>query len=114
MAANRIICTTNNIDYVTIRKAMIAGARTEAEIAETAGVCLECEGCKKNLGKILSTACGCKNVSMETVITAVRNGANTVDKVGEVTGAGTGIDKETGEPCGRCKPLIQNIIDLGR
>ncbi|NLK75679.1 MAG: (2Fe-2S)-binding protein, partial [Clostridiales bacterium] len=38
----------------------------------------------------------------------------TVEKVGEITGAGTGINEETGEPCGKCKGLIQNIIDLGR
>ena len=37
-----------------------------------------------------------------------KNGADTVDKVGEVTGAGTGED------CGKCKVLIQNIIELGR
>jgi len=44
----------------------------------------------------------------------VKAGADTVEKVGEVTGAGTGVDETTGEPCGKCKPLIQNIIDLGR
>lgn len=58
--------------------------------------------------------CGCRKVSLEAVVNAVKNGADTVEKVGEVTGAGTGINEETGEPCGKCKPLIQNIIDLGR
>lgn len=114
MAGNRIICTTNNVDYVSIRKAMIAGARTKEEAAEKAGVCLECDGCKNELEKILSSVCGCKKVSLETVVAAVQNGANTVEKVGEATSAGTGVNEETGEPCGRCKPLIQNIIDLGR
>lgn len=28
MAANKIICTTNQVDYSAIRKAMCAGART--------------------------------------------------------------------------------------
>lgn len=84
------------------------------EVVELAGVCTECEGCKNELSDILSSVCGCKKVSLETVVKAVKNGADTVDKVGEITGAGTGIDEETGEPCGKCKVLIQNIIDIGR
>ncbi|MGI6716266.1 MAG: (2Fe-2S)-binding protein [Eubacteriales bacterium] len=114
MAQNKIICTKNNVDYISIRKAMIAGARTADEVAKLAGVCGECEGCRENLGWILSSVCGCRKVSLEAVVNAVKNGADTVEKVGEVTGAGTGINEETGEPCGKCKPLIQNIIDLGR
>ncbi|NMB43245.1 MAG: (2Fe-2S)-binding protein [Clostridiales bacterium] len=114
MAKNRVICTTNNVDYLSIRMAMTAGARTIDELVEKANVCTECEGCKSELDGILSSVCGCKGVSLEAVVTAVKNGADTVDKVGEVTGAGTGINEETGEPCGKCKGLIQNIIDLGR
>ncbi len=114
MAKNRVICTKNNVDYLSIRKAMSAGARTVSEVVELAGVCSECEGCKNELNDILSSVCGCKKVSLETVVNAVKNGADTVDKVGEITGAGTGIDEETGEPCGKCKVLIQNIIDIGR
>ncbi|NLJ91105.1 MAG: (2Fe-2S)-binding protein [Clostridiales bacterium] len=114
MAKNRVICTTNEIDYLSIRKAMSSGARTKEELVELAGVCTECEGCKSELDGILSSVCGCKGVSLEAVVNAVKNGADTVDKVGEVTGAGTGVNEETGEPCGKCKILIQNIIDLGR
>ncbi|MDF2685581.1 MAG: BFD-like [2Fe-2S]-binding protein [Clostridia bacterium] len=106
MAGNRIICTKNNIEYITIRKAMIAGARSQDEIKEKAGVCGECEGCKAELEHILSSVCGCMKVSLQAVIDAVKNGADTVEKVGKATGAGT--------DCGRCKPLIQNVIDLGR
>ena len=109
-----MICTKNGVDYLSIRKAMIAGARTKEEVAELAGVCNECEGCKSEMDAILSSVCGCKKVSLEAVVQAVKNGADTVEKVGEVTGAGTGINEETGEPCGKCKGLIQNIIDLGR
>lgn len=108
MGGNRTICTTNNVDYSTIRKAMCEGARTVEEVAEKAGVCANCEGCKSELEGILSSVCGCKEVSLKAVIDAVKNGADTVEKVGEVTGAGTGED------CGRCKPLIANIIELGR
>lgn len=55
---------------------------------------------------MLKGACGCKSVSVEDVIQAIQNGANTVEKIGEVTGAGTG--------CGNCQPLLQNIIDIGK
>ncbi len=114
MAQNKIVCTKNNIDYLSIRKAMVAGARTVDELVELAGVCTECEGCKSQLNPILTSVCGCKKVSLEAVVNAVKNGADTVEKVGEVTGAGTGVNEETGEVCGKCKGLIQNIIDLGR
>jgi NAD(P)H-nitrite reductase large subunit len=114
MAKNRVICTKNNVDYLSIRKAMTSGARTVDELVELTGVCAECEGCKSELNAILSSVCGCKKVSLETVVNAVKNGADTVEKVGEITGAGTGVDEETGEECGKCKGLIQNIIDLGR
>jgi bacterioferritin-associated ferredoxin len=114
MAKNRVICTKNNIDYLSIRKAMTAGARTKDDLVKQAGVCTECEGCISELDGILSSVCGCKKVSLETVVNAVKNGADTVEKVGEVTGAGTGVDEVTGEACGKCKGLIQNIIDLGR
>lgn len=114
MAKNIMICTKNNVDYLSIRKAMSSGARTIDEIAELTGVCTECEGCRRELNGILSSVCGCKKVSLEAVVNAVKNGADTVEKVGEMTGAGTGVNEETGEECGKCKVLIQNIIDLGR
>ena len=87
---------------------------TIEEVVEMAGVCAECEGCESELDGILSSVCGCKNVSLETVVNAVKSGADTVEKVGEITGAGTGVNEETGEECGKCKGLIQNIIDIGR
>lgn len=106
MAGNRIICTTSNVDYITIRKAMCNGVRMMDELVEETGVCTTCEGCKSELDKILESVCGCKNVSLKAVIDAVKNGADTVEKVGEVTGAGT--------DCGRCKALVSNIIELGK
>lgn len=108
MAGNRIICTKNNIDYISIRMAMSRGARTVQDLIDMAGICAECEGCRAEIEDILSSVCGCRKVSLAEVVNAVRNGADTVEKVGEVTGAGTGED------CGKCKVLIQNIIDLGR
>lgn len=108
MAGNRMICTTNEVDYITIRRAMIAGVRTVEELVETAGVCTECEGCRNEIEPILTSVCGCKNVSLQAVVDAVKGGADTVEKVGELTGAGTG------EGCGRCQGLIVNVIELGR
>lgn len=106
MSKNKVICTKNDVDYKTIRKAMCSGARTEQELAEMVGVCTKCEGCKSNLDSILTSVCGCKGTSLETVVRAVRNGADTVEKVVGQTGAGS--------KCERCIPLIENIIELGR
>lgn len=106
MNPTTVICHCKNVDYITIRKAMIAGARTLEDIQEMTGAGTGCGGCAENIQKILSTVCGCKQVPLDTVLEAVHNGADTTEKVGEVTGAGT--------CCGRCKPLIQNVIDNKR
>lgn len=106
MAGNRIICEKNNVDYITVRRAMCNGARTESELKDMINVCLECDGCKNEIEGILSSVCGCKGVSLRAVVEAVENGADTVEKVGEITGAGT--------DCGRCKALIENVIKLKR
>lgn len=106
MSANKVICLENNIEYIAIRHAMCAGARTASEIKEIAGVCGECDGCKASIDGILSSVCGCKGVSLETVVSAVKSGCDTIDKVVSETGAGSG--------CGRCQKLIANIIEIGR
>ena len=108
MAGNRVVCTTNNVEYISIRKAMIQGVRTKEELEKAVNTCGTCPGCVENLGWILTSVCGCQKVSLQTVVEVVENGATSVEEVGELTGAGTT------EGCGRCKPLIQNIIDLGR
>lgn len=106
MAANKVICTKNNIEYSTIRQAMCAGARTVSDVIEKAGICNECEGCKSSIESILLSVCTCKNVSFETVLTAVKSGCDTTEKVVAETGAGSG--------CGRCQKLIANILEIGR
>lgn len=108
MAANRVICTKNNVEYITIRKAMIQGVRTREELSNMTGTCNECEGCQASIDGILASICGCKHVMLQEVVDVVIAGAKTVDEVAALTGAGTGED------CGRCKALIQNVIDLGR
>lgn len=103
MAGDRIICRCKNVSYIDIRKAMISGARSLAEIKEITGASTCCGRCSEEIEKILASVCGCTNTSLETVVNAVKNGADTTEKVAETTGAGS--------CCGRCKPLVQNIID---
>ncbi|WP_434792968.1 (2Fe-2S)-binding protein [Terrisporobacter petrolearius] len=45
-------------------------------------------------------------MSLEDVVNAVNNGCDTVDKVAKATKAGSS--------CGRCKALVQNVIDIKR
>jgi NAD(P)H-nitrite reductase large subunit len=106
MAGNRIICSTNNVDYISIRKAMCQDARTKEEIQKITDICLGCAGCQKELDNILTSICGCLNVSLKTVVNAVNDGAETIEKVTEQTGAGS--------DCERCKILIENIIKIKR
>jgi NAD(P)H-nitrite reductase large subunit len=54
----------------------------------------------------MSMLCGCKTVTFQDVLTAISKGADTADKVAEITGAGT--------DCGKCKALVANVIALGR
>lgn len=106
MAGNKVICHCKNVDYISIRKAMISGARTVDEIKEMTGAGTGCGRCIPEIEKILASVCGCKGTSLEAVVNAVKDGADTVEKVGEATGAGTG--------CGRCKALIENVIENKR
>lgn len=99
-----MICFCKQVDYVTIRKAMINGARSVEEIKEITGAGTGCGRCVSEIEKILASVCGCKGTALKDVVDAVNNGADSVEKVGEITGAGTG--------CGRCKALLQNVIDL--
>lgn len=48
------------------------------------------------------TICHCKKVNYEAIKKAKENGADTYDKIKEVSGAGSG--------CGRCKGTIEKLI----
>ena len=50
--------------------------------------------------------CHCKQVDYITIRKAIIQGDRTIEEIKEMTGAGTA--------CGRCKALVQNVIDLGR
>ena len=93
--------------YKQIRMAQAKGARTIEELKELTDIVIENDEEQKEIEAVLKNACSCKNVSIEDIVNAVNNGADTVEKVAEVTGAGTA--------CGRCKAgLIPNIIENKR
>lgn len=104
MAENRIICKCNNIDYITIRKAMVMGAREMHEIMEMTGAGTVCKSCSHIIEEILASVCGCNNVSLKTVVDAVNNGATTSSEVEKITGAGAS--------CKKCKVLVDSIIRM--
>lgn len=106
MAGNKMICHCKQVEYIDIRKAMIAGARTIEDIQQVTGAGTGCGGCISAIEEILTSVCSCKNVSLETVVEAVNNGATTVEEVAEKTKAGSA--------CGRCKALVANVIELKR
>ncbi|MGL4345035.1 MAG: (2Fe-2S)-binding protein [Cellulosilyticaceae bacterium] len=106
MAGNKMICHCKQVDYIAIRKAMIAGARTVAEIQEMTGAGTACGGCIPQIEEILSSVCGCHKVSLEAVVEAVKNGATTVEEVAHQTKAGAA--------CGRCQALVANVIEQKR
>ncbi len=54
----------------------------------------------------MSNICLCKKITKEEIVEAVKNGADTYEKVQEATGAGTG-----GCHGGRCKSKILEIIE---
>lgn len=51
----------------------------------------------------MKNACKCRDISIEQINAAVKDGAKTLEAVMEKTKAGTG--------CGRCKKLLTNIIE---
>ena len=92
--------------YLQVRKAQVQGARTIEELKEISDIVIENEEELKSVEDLIKTVCKCKSISIDTVLEAVKNGADTVEKVGEVTKAGTG--------CGRCQGIISNIIENKR
>lgn len=108
MSEDKMICNCKQVRYSDIRKAMIVGARSVEDIQDKTQAGTVCGGCIPEIEEILASVCGCEEVSLKTVLDAVNNGADTVEKVAKQTGAGTGED------CGRCEALIENIIEIRR
>ena len=77
--------------YKKIRMAQAEGA--VEDLRRMTDLVIENEEEAKEMQRILKNACGCNNVSVEEVARAVRNGADTVEKVTAATGAGANCDK---------------------
>ena len=92
--------------YKKVRAAQGQGARTIEELKNLSDIVIENDDELKEIEEVLKNACRCRNVSIDQVATAVKNGADTLEKIGEATGAGT--------VCGRCKGLLENIIENKR
>jgi len=93
-------------DYIKVRHAMVKGARTLEDIKNNTDIIIETDEISNEIENILKTICTCKKVSLEEVLTAVKNGADTVEKIGDATKAGTS--------CGRCKAILGNVLEIGR
>lgn len=58
------------------------------------------------------TVCYCNNVSKEAIVRAIAKGAETVEAVTSLTGAGKGGECATKNPSGRCCCTdIQALVD---
>jgi bacterioferritin-associated ferredoxin len=107
MAGHKIICKCMEVDYLTIRMAMVNHtARTVEEIQQITGAGTGCGGCIPEIEEILASVCGCTGTLLREVVDSVNAGASTVAAVGEQTKAGT--------DCGRCQKLIENVIQNKR
>ncbi|MCL1949337.1 MAG: (2Fe-2S)-binding protein [Turicibacter sp.] len=100
-----IICTTNTVDYSTIRQSLARGSRTKEDLKNDVNVCLECEGCHEKLDRMLTIVCTCFNVTFDQVREAIAKGADTEYKIGQATNAGT--------DCGRCRSILASILEKG-
>lgn len=90
MAGSKIICNCMEVDYLSIRMAMVNHtARTVEEIQQITGAGTGCGGCIPDIEAILASVCGCIGTSLKEVVDAVNAGASTVEAVGEQTKAGT-------------------------
>ncbi len=105
----KIVCGCYNVTENQIIEAIKNGADTVEKVGQVTKAGTGCGRCKGKIQEIIDEnkeekiVCGCYKVTENQIIEAIKNGADTVEKVGQVTKAGTG--------CGRCKGKIQEIID---
>ena len=71
--------------YIKVRKAQAEGVRTVEELKEKSDIVIDNDTEIQEIEKILQNACKCKNVSVSEVVSAVKNGADTFEKVAETT-----------------------------
>lgn len=56
-----------------------------------------------------TNVCLCKQITEETIVEAIKNGADTLDKVKEATGAAAGACRG-----GRCAAKIEELIQANK
>ena len=107
---DKVICGCLNITEKRIINAVENGATTIEEVAKVTKATTICGSCKESVQEVIDKAkpkekivCGCYKITEEEIVKAIKNGATTVDSIGNITRAGTG--------CGKCKEKIQEIID---
>lgn len=89
--------------YTKVRAAQVQGARTVQDVKDMTDIVIENDEEYREIDRVIQNVCKCQNISVNEVVAAVKNGADTVEKVMEETKAGSG--------CGRCKGIIANIIE---
>lgn len=93
-------------DYIKVRHAMVKGARTLEDIKNTTDIVIETDEIANEIERMLKVVCTCNKVSVEDVLKAIKNGADTIEKIGDATKAGI--------TCGRCKTILGNILEIGK
>lgn len=89
--------------YIKVRAAQAQGVRTVKELKDMTDIVIEDDDEYREIDRVLQNVCKCQNVSVNEVVSAVKNGADTLDKVMDETKAGTG--------CTGCRKIIENIIE---
>ena len=93
--------------YIKIRMAQCKGARTLDKVKaifDDIDIANKTESA--HIEAVLKNACKCHNLSIEDVLNAIKNGADTIEKLVDTTKIGT--------CCGRCKPLVDNMLETRR
>ena len=91
--------------YIQIKRAQSRGARTLDEVKEIAGISINSEE-EKHVLHVLTMACGCHKLSVDDVLKAIDNGADTMEKLVEATSIGV--------CCNKCTPIAKNILETRR
>ncbi len=91
-------------EYIEIRHAQAKGARHIDDILKMTSIQADTPEKMKAIEDVLSIACRCKNILMDEVIAAVKGGADSIEQIQELTGAGT--------VCTRCLPILENVLEL--
>ncbi|WP_297136873.1 (2Fe-2S)-binding protein, partial [Terrisporobacter sp.] len=84
----------DNEKYKKVRVAQSQGARTVKDVKEMTDIVIEDDDEYRKIDRVLQNVCKCQNISVNEVVEAVKNGADTLEKVMDETKAGTG--------CARC------------